>query len=249
MSWMRRPVGRAEPSPELPLPTAPPPPAEHPAPGLRHALERLPRPSASVLDLGAALAVNVAFFNRIGARLRIADLDATLDESGLREAAPALWERSLPDLLPLGPDERYDLVLAWDLPNYVGRARWPALAIRIREHLAPAGAFHLLVRVGQTMPARPCHYRIVDVGTLSEDVLVAETVPALRLPHAEVEKLHPGLVAPRSHLGKHGVQEYVLEHAAAHHLPPRAIAQPRKRPPGPAIRVPAPPPNKPVSEP
>ena len=45
--------------------------------------------------------------------------------------------------------------------------------------------------------------------------------------------LHPtlslALVAPRSHLGKHGVQEYLLEHAAEHNLPPRPTAQLRKR--------------------
>lgn len=248
MSWMRRPADRAVPAAELPLPAAPPPAAERSAPGLRHAFERLPRAGASVLDLGAALAANVSFFNRLGIRrLRIADLDATLDETGLREAAPGPWARALPDLLPLAEGELFDLVLAWDLPNYIGRERWTALAVRIREHLSPAGALHLLARVGQTMPARPCRYRIVDAGTLSEDVLVAETVPAPRLPHAEVEKIHPGLVAPRSHLGKHGVQEYVLEHAATHHLPPRAVAQPRKRPPGPATRVP-PPARKPASD-
>ena len=32
-----------------------------------------------------------------------------------------------------------------------------------------------------------------------------------------------------SHLGKHGMQEYVLEHAAEHNLPPRPTAQLRKR--------------------
>lgn len=230
MSWLRRTAGREEVSFEAPLPAAPPPAAEHPSPGLKHALDHLPRPGARVLDLGPALAANVAFFNGLGARLRIADLDAALDEADLRDAPAPVFGRALDRLLPFTEGERFDLVLAWDLPNYVGRERWPAVAARITAHLGPAGCFHLLARVGATMPARACLYRIVDAGTLSEDPLVAETLPAPRLPHAEVEKLHPGLVAPRSHLGKHGVQEYLLEHAAAHNLPPRRVAQPRKRP-------------------
>jgi hypothetical protein len=147
----------------------------------------------------------------------------------LRDAPGALWERRLPELLPLREGERFDLVLAWDLSNYVGRERWPAVARRITARLSERGSFHLLVRVGADMPARPCRYRIVEPGIISEEVLDAARVPAPRLPHAEVEKLHPGLVAPRSHLGKHGVQEYVLEHAEAYDMPPRPIAQPRKR--------------------
>ena len=86
-----------------------------------------------------------------------------------------------------------------------------------------------LVRVGAEMPERPCIYRIVEPGILSEEIASTTMVAAPRLPHADVEKLHPVLVAPRSHLGKHGVQEYLLEHAAEHNLPPRPTAQQRKR--------------------
>jgi hypothetical protein len=254
MSWLRRSADRAEAVTPPVAPVAPavrtprvaplgspgprPPdgPAaqlgreEHAAPGLRHALEQLPRPGASVLDLGPALAANVAFFEALGARLRIADLDASLEEVELLAAPPATWAARLPELLPFAEGETFDLVLAWDLPNYLGRERWPAVARHIIARLARSGAFHLLVRVGADMPARPCRYRILERGTISEEPLTATRIPAPRTPHAEVEKLHPGLVAPRSHLGKHGVQEYVLEPAAIYDMPPRPIAQPRKRP-------------------
>lgn len=201
---------------------------EYAAPGLKTALEHLPRPGGSVLDLGPALGANVAYFGKVGARVRIADLERTIDDEGAREAIPALWERKLPHLLPFDDGERFDLVLAWDLPNYLGRERWPAVARRIVERLSPAGAVHLLARVGAEMPARPCLYRIVEPGLISEQSIATSMVPAPRLPHAEIEKINPGLVAPRSHLGKHGVQEYVLEQASAHNLPPRPVAQPRK---------------------
>jgi hypothetical protein len=201
--------------------------AEYPAPGLKNALEHLPRPGASVLDLGPALGANVAYFGGLGARLRIADLERSIDDEGAREAIPAIWERKLVHLLPFDDGERFDLVLAWDLPNYLGRERWPAVVRRIVERLAPGGAFHLLARVGTEMPARPSLFRIVAPGILSEQAIATSVVPAPRLPHAEVEKMNPGLVAPRSHLGKQGMQEYLLEHAAAHNLPPRAVAKPR----------------------
>ena len=113
MKWLRRSAGDSESSPaELALPEAPPPATEIPAPGLKHALGHLPRSGARVLDLGAALAANIAFFNGLGARLRIADLDASIDEAGLREAPAAAWERGADELLALPESERYDLVLA-----------------------------------------------------------------------------------------------------------------------------------------
>jgi len=241
MSWLRRSSAGAEALPEPAPPPEPPPPAEHPAAGLREAVEHLPRPGASVLDLGPALAANVAFFNGIGARLRIADLDDAVDEAGLREVSAAVWERRVGELARFRDDERFDLVLAWDLPNYFGRERWPAVAALLIPRLTANGCLHLLARVGAEMPADPCRYRIVDAGTISEEVTAIETLPAPRFPHAEVEKLHPGLVAPRSHLGKHGVQEFLLEPAAAHDLPPRRVAQARKnqRRSG-AIRIPPP---------
>lgn len=203
--------------------------AEHPSPGLKSAIDRLPRPGASVLDLGPALAANLAFFQPFGVRLRIADFDRTVDEEEARDAIPALWERRLPHLLPFHAGERFDLILAWDLANYFSRERWLAVARRMTERLTPGGSLHMLVRVGAEMPRHPCTYRIVEPGTLSEEILSEATMAAPRLPHADVEKLHPGLVAPRSHLGKHGMQEYVLEHAAEHNLPPRPTAQLRKR--------------------
>ena len=182
-----------------------------------------------MLDLGPALGANVAWFQRSGSRLRIADLFRTIEEEGAGNAIPAIWERKVPHLLPFAAGETFDLVLAWDLPNYVGHERWPAIARRIVERMTPAGSFHLLVRVGAEMPATPCAYRILETGLLSEEILTEAVVPAPRWPHAEIEKINPGLVAPRSHLGKHGVQEYLLEHAAAHNLPPRPVAQPRRK--------------------
>jgi len=203
--------------------------SEHAAPGLKSALEHLPRPGGSVLELGPALGANVFFFQMFGTRLRVVDLWRSIDEEEAREAIPAIWERKLPRLLPFHDGERFDLVLAWDLPNYLGRERWSAVARRIVERLSPAGSLHLFARVGAEMPALPCHYRVVENGMVEEEVLTTATMPSPRLPHAEIEKLHQGLVAPRSHLGKHGVQEYVLELAAAHNLPPRPTAQLRQR--------------------
>ncbi len=201
--------------------------AQHPAPGLKSALEALPRPGALVLDLGPALAANIAFFCSLGARLRIVDLVTDLEE--LSSSGVGSFQGLLARALPLAPEEKFDLVLTWDLANYVGRERWPTLAAHLTAHLSGRGALHLLSRIVAEMPALPCRYRITEPGTLEEELTTDATVPAPRFSHAEIEKLHPGWVAPRSFLGRHGVQEFLLEPASAHNLPPRAVAKPRIR--------------------
>lgn len=228
MSWLRRAQEEPAPASLPPPPPAAPELAEHPAPGLKAALAALPHPGAAILDLGPALAANVNFFCRLGARLRIADLAAAFEE-GVPQAPPARWRELLPELLPMGAEERFDLVLAWDLVNYAGRERWPLVAAHVTSQLAAGGAIHLLAQVEKEMPAFPARYRIVEPGTISEERRSTARVATPRFSHAEIEKLHPGLVAPRSFLGRHGVQEFLLEPAAAHNLPPRAVAKPRVR--------------------
>lgn len=228
MSWLRRAQEEPPPAAVPPPPPASPELAEHPAPGLKSALAALPHPGASILDLGPALAANVDFFCRLGARLRIADLAAAFEE-GAPPVTPARWRELLPELLPFRIDERFDLVLAWDLANYAGRERWPVVAAHLTPYLAAGGSIHLLVQVEKEMPAFPARYRIVEPGTISEERRSAARIATPRFSHAEIEKLHPGLVAPRSFLGRHGVQEFLLEPAAAHNLPPRAVAKPRVR--------------------
>jgi hypothetical protein len=251
VTWFRRSeatatTGSAPAAPVAP-PTSPPPPAHHPAPGLKLALDRHARPGCAVLELGPLLAANLAVFNAAGVRLRVLDLESVLAEESFGDLPAAAWERRLGELLRFGEQERFDLVLAWDLPNYFPRERWLPLAQRIGAHLAPAGAVHVLARTGREMPARPSRFRIEQSGVLDEEILTHAHVPAPRFSHHEVETLHPGLAAAKSFLGKQGMQEYLLEHSEELHLPPRRVAQARNRPPSPAIRVPyVPQPRKPA---
>jgi len=233
MSWLRRsgdsPAAPATP-PAASQPAGPPPEIVHSAPGLKQALERLPRPGASVLDLGPPLAQNVAFFNRLGARLEVFDLESTLRDERLWVAPAKLahWRERAPAALGLGAAASFDLILVWDLPNYLGRERWPTLAERLVARLAKGGMLHLLARTGREMPERPSLFRWVEIDAIREEPRGDERVPAPRFSHGEIEKLHPGLAAAKSFLDKHGLQELLLEHADELKLPPRAVAELRK---------------------
>ena len=228
MSWLHPGATAVATAPEAsPAPLAD---VEHPAPGLKQALDRLPRPGAAVLDFGPALSANIEFFRRLQARVRVIDFESTLHEIGLWDAPKKmpLWEEGVARALKAGADEQFDLILVWDFPNYFGRERWPAVARWLVERLRPGGVVHLFVRSGREMPARPGHFRITASETVREQPRVLQRIEPPRLSHGEIERIHPGLAAVRSFLDKQGVQEFLLEHAAALNLPPRAVAQPRK---------------------
>jgi len=226
MGWLRRPGAEAA---IAEAPSAPPE-LEHSAPGLRQALDHLPRPGASVLDFGPALTANIELFRRIQARVRVLDFEGSLLEAKLWETPRKAiqWEGALDGALGLGAHERFDLVLAWDFPNYLGKERWAAVARRLVERLSPRGVLHLLVRSGKEMPARPSHFRITAGESIRESQRARDRLEPPRFSHGETERLHPGLGAARSFLDKHGLQEFLLERAETLNLPPRAVAQPRK---------------------
>ncbi len=184
-----------------------------------------------MLDLGAVSSVNVEFFNRLQARLCVLDFETTLTEAGLWEAPAKLppWMAEVPEVLDLALDLRFDLILAWDYPNYFGRDRWPAVARELASRLSARGGLHLLVRSGKQMPARPSRFRIASNELILEEPRSTETIVPPRFAHAEIERLHPGLAAAKSFLDKHGLQEIVLERAEELNLPPRPQAKARVR--------------------
>jgi len=233
MGWLRRGSGAsasAVASPAEPAAPAPLAEVEHAAPGLKQALERLPKPGASVLDLGPVQSTSISFFNRLGGRLRVFDLEDSLREARLWSSPAKLtaWEKQVGGLLAPCAGESYDLVLAWDLPNHLGRERWACVARILVARLNPGGMFHLLARTGREMPATPSRYRWIETDRLCEKPATTDRAAAPRLSHGEIERLHPGLAAAKSFLDKHGLQEFLLEHADELNLPPRPVAQPRK---------------------
>lgn len=162
--------------------------------------------------------------------MRVADLEGSLRDEGLwDEPLPlAVWERRMAPLFDACGEESYGLVLAWDLPNHVGRERWPSVARELVARLEPRGMLHLLARTGKEMPAEPSRYRWTSGEQIHESPTSSGRAVPPRYSHGEIERLHPGMAAAKSFLDKHGLQEFLLERVGELNLPPRAVAQPRK---------------------
>ena len=74
-----------------------------------------------VLDLGTARTETIALFGRFRCRLDIADLADGIDAVNATEPTPKALRDRVEALLPARRREPTDLVLCWDLLNYLNR--------------------------------------------------------------------------------------------------------------------------------
>ncbi len=195
-------------------PSAPEPKAsvEHRSLALPQLLRSLrPESHPSVLDLGMAGGPNLEFLAAYSCRLRIADLYRSLQaeppESREPEAYPALLKR----LLPLEPNETFDVVLAWDLFNYFRRDQTAALMTWLAPACTARTIVFTLISTLPQIPGVPLRFRILDDQHLGWDGLSRSTRPSPRFTQPDLRKMLPGFRVKASYILRNGIQEYLLE--------------------------------------
>ena len=197
-----------------PTPTAPAAEVHHSlalAPALAH-LER--RQSPRLLDLGPARAANIEVFSTLASRLSIADLFAELPASldPEDEETPRRFEAALARALPRPRHGPFDLVLAWDLFNYLTRPQIASLARQLTPLIAPGALVFALVATRGDQPVRPLHFEIRGPQALLYRATTAATRPAPRYKEPDLLRLLPGFRVDSSFLLRHGIQEYLFVH-------------------------------------
>jgi len=166
-----------------------------------------------VLDLGRARAGTVELFGGYRCRLDIADMPAHLsalpdieDEGGSQAV-----ERWLDGLLPPTRGETVDLVLCWNLLNYLPAAVIEALGRRLAERASPRARLHALIEYQATrMPAVPASFAPVGRQLLADPARGDPgAIPAPRYSPKELEKRLPGFGSEKTMLLGNGMQEYL----------------------------------------
>jgi hypothetical protein len=163
----------------------------------------------NVLDLGAALGSNVERLSEFGCRLDIEDLYAS--KSAAAEGG-TLGPEFFAELVAPEEGRQFDLVLAWDLFNYLDRKELASLGRRLRQLCRPGALVFALVSYHKTIPAQPIRFRFIDQD---QDQLIYERRtmverPGPRFAPAEFNELLRGFRVDRSFLLRHGIQEYLF---------------------------------------
>lgn len=181
---------------------------EHSSLAISELLEELTHAEgAKVLDLGRACQPNLEFLNRFCRRVYIEDLFQNVPDSAY-EAFPVNEPPALSfTLRPLKDSERFNVILCWDLLNYMEPRAIRELSGRLRKVCAEDALLFALVARGPRMFTRPNRYRIVSEGRVAYAPSSPALRPAPQLTKAELGKLLPGFESYHSYRLRNGMDE------------------------------------------
>ena len=187
-------------------------PAALPVPLFHALVERIdPARRLVVLDLGAAQHRTIALFGRFRCRLDIVHLAEGLDALNADQTAGEL-EATVERLLPKPRGEPLDLMLCWDLLNYLSRPSFMAVMAGIARRARRGALAHgLIVYLESRMPARPGSYvpledhRLLNLATASGPDRAAP-----RYSPEDLKKCMPDFAIERGRLLANGMQEFLF---------------------------------------
>jgi SAM-dependent methyltransferase len=163
-----------------------------------------------VLDLGPAVGSNVEFLSRFDCKLYIEDLYSALAGRGPAGAGEEARPQEIAELLPLPEEARFDIVLAWDLFNYLARDELRRLIRHLARFCRPGAVLLAFVSIHKQIPAQPIRFRIVDEANLLYERRTAHLRPAPRYASYDLGEMLEGFRIDRSFLLRHGIQEYLF---------------------------------------
>ena len=163
-----------------------------------------------ILDLGPAVGANVQFFSGLPCSLFIADLHEALfprtSADAVRRHGP--FEAMLAEELPRQGE--FDLVLAWDLLNYLDPDEIGALSRRLAKICSPGAMLFASITTRQVMPNRPAVYRILGPGKLAYELEPGVKRAAPRYKEPDLKRVLGEFSVESTYLLRNGMQEYLF---------------------------------------
>ena len=167
--------------------------------------------SYSILDLGPALQGNVGFWSQFACCLHIHDFYRSYRE---RKAAAVPEEESeeaaFSALLPFSDETVFDIILAWDLFNYLDLQELEALVKRLSRWCRPGTRLFALISSLPNISVSPTMFRILNREQISYEVLNQDTRQCPRYQPRDIARLMAPFIVSSSFLLRHGIQEYVF---------------------------------------
>lgn len=164
----------------------------------------------TVLDLGSAVGSNVDYLSQFGCKLYIEDLYTALSTRVSSGEDDLVGAEFFAEFLPVPEDTRFDVVLAWDLFNYLRRKELASFGEQLHHYTEPGSVIFAMVSYHKQIPAQPYRFKIQDDQHLIYNRRTAAERPSPRLVPYEVTGLLKGFRVDRSFLLQHGIQEYLL---------------------------------------
>lgn len=163
-----------------------------------------------VLDLGAAHSATIRAFGRYRCRLEIVELIDGLDALNGEVDARRIRQRA-ESLLPPLRGEPVDVVLCWDLINYLNQPALTAVMECIALRCKRGALAHGLVYYSaKAMPERPSTFVPVDDQHIVQQVVPGRERPAPRYSPEDLARCMPRYSVERGRLLRNGMQEFLF---------------------------------------
>ena len=179
---------------------------------LKHVLRRFQATGGTrVLDLGPAIGRNVQYLGRFAPKIHIADLYNTLRGLKSRRSPDRLrFQKILDQDLPKPGSRPIDLILAWDLLNYLERPHLTQLGEYLGKLCRRESLMFALIANQKQIADTPLKFLIIDADTLRYESRSRAVRSAPQYKEPDLDRLMPTFEVETSYLLRNGMQEYVM---------------------------------------
>jgi hypothetical protein len=190
---------------------------EHPSTqssiALEALLEYLDRAPRRVLDLGPPVADNLACYAHFGAKISIADFYRFFVSRRAEDPeGTSVGSHLFRTLLPCDGTNGFDLVLAWELLDYLSPDENRGLLHSLRELCRPGALLYALVASEGKLSIRPPVYTIEDERTLRCNAPAPVRRPSPGYSEQALLRFMPRLEVERSYQLRNQRVEYLLRY-------------------------------------
>ena len=160
---------------------------------------------ATLLELGAALAANVAALNAFRCRLYVADAYRGLRDLALDDAVA-----EAASVLPLPEDARLHAIFAWDILSFLDPLVVTALVAAVGRHCNDGALLHAIAYTGERIPAEPASVRMAGDAKIAYHSSTPPVRDNPRYSPVALERMLPGFNLRHSFLLPSGLQDFVF---------------------------------------
>lgn len=167
----------------------------------------------SILDLGQACGESINFWSQYPVKIFLPDFYHDLvTAAALSPEETTIGDSAWDALLPRDSDGLFDIILGWDLFNYLEPVQLACL-IRLLSRVSHPGTFlFVLISTLQTIPVEPTRFRIRDHESLVYENSTPGTKPCPRYQPRDIKLMMAGYEVLVSFLLRHGMHEYLFVH-------------------------------------
>ena len=172
----------------------------------------------NVLDLGCSVRQNVEFCSNFCRKLYIEDFYCTLSSFDFLSPEDGVpLETVYQYLLPFQPGTHFDVILAWDLLNYLEELEFQELMFHLGRFCRRDTLLLAFISTHKSIPERPARYSIIDHETITSQKFSDIVRPCPQYQEPQLVKLMPGYVVLNSYLLRNGFKEYLFAFSPAGH--------------------------------